>query len=99
MPRVDWNNLTFSGKEIITVASFCFAISGLYYKTIITDQENKQKYELQQNADSKEMAQVLAELDRMRKDIRILQDNDLKRTTLESNQQESSKGYLPLNRK
>lgn len=99
MARIDWNNLTFSGKELITIGSFCFAISGLYYKTIITDSQNEQKYIAQTTAFDKRMMVLEDENKSLKIQIRVLQDNDLKRTIIEESQNESSNGYLPLKKR
>lgn len=99
MPRIDWNNLTFTGKELITIGSFCFAISGLYYKTIITDAKNEQKNLAQTTSFDSRLLQLEEENKTLRQEIRVLQDNDLKRSTLESSSNESSNGYLPLKRR
>lgn len=101
MARIDWTNLTFSGKDLLTYGSFCFAISGLYYKNIITDAENKktdatEKLVINQKLESAiEKIKVLEETTKSTAEqIRVLQDNELKRSAIES-----SGGYVPFKKK
>lgn len=101
MGRFDFSNMTFTVKDLIGYGSVCFAISGLYYKTIITDVQNEKdqdKKDLVVNQkiiglqESEKLNSI--EINSLKTQIRILQDNDLKRSTIES-----SGGYLPLKKK
>lgn len=101
MTNFKFSDLHFTLKDVIGYGSVCFAISGLYYKTIITDierdkqQAQKDLVTTQEINSLKESIKVdKEEINYLKQQIRILQDNDLKRSTIES-----SGGYVPLKKK
>lgn len=93
--------MNFSGQQLLTWGSVVFAISGMYYKMLISDVE-KEKEDSKKEIVTNQRMYNLEETDKLQnqkisaleQQIRILQDENLKRSTIES-----SNGYLPFKKK
>lgn len=95
MARIDWTNISISGKEFIYVVSACFALSGMYYKFYYSDIETQKTYANDKVQTGQALSAHDSKIKMMEEQIRALQDSELQRKTREETNQ-SSHGYIPF---
>lgn len=79
MTTRDWKELSITPKEFIAGVVFVFTMSGVWYKLYF---ENDNLKELQ--------AKNAAIIDKLQERVRILEDKELQRRTLEDQQKEQA---------